>query len=369
MASFSFSEDQEMLVDALRKYAANHLAKNAHEHDEESFIPHEVILKGWEIGLLPASLPEAYGGFGDYSAITNAIALEELAYGDMAGAMKLMTPALFAYPVLFYGTEEQKARFLPMFAEEKPYPVTAALVEPRLDFDPHDLQSSASPDGDGFILNGVKAYVPLAEGAEWVLVYARHSESGSIDGYLVETSQVEGFSIEQREKLMGLRGLECFRLKLNNVRVDAGCRLGGEAGSDYARLLAHSDVALTALATGVARASYEYARDYAKSRVQFGKAIATKQAVAFMLAEAAIEVDSMRLMAWEAAWQIDNNSPTPALQQSAALARHYANDAALKVADIGVQTLGGHGFIREHPVERYLRNMRGLPMFTGLALV
>lgn len=365
MISFTPTEEQDMLVNTIRRYAENDLQKHAHENDETGAIPHDLILKGWEIGLLPASLPEEWGGFGEYSALTNTLALEELAYGDLAAAMKVMTPSLFAYPILHMGTDAQKARFLPLFAEEKPYPATAALVEPGIFFDPNNLQTTATQGGDSVTLNGAKAYVPMAEGAEWILVYARDSETGKVDGYLVET---EAITIDQREKLMGVHGLDTYSIQLADVTVGLDCKLGGEAGTDFQKIIDHSNVGLAAMATGVARASFEYAKNYAKNRVQFGAPIATKQAIAFMLAECAIEVDSIRLLAWDAAWQIDAGKPQESITQAAYLAKQYADQAALTVTDSGLQTLGGHGFIREYPVERYLRNARGFPTFTGLAI-
>ncbi len=363
MLEFIPSEEQQMLVDACKRYAINDLQANAHEMDEHSDIPDAIVQKGWELGLLPASIPEELGGFGEYSAITNVLALEELAYGDMATAFKLMTPALFAYPVLFQGTDDQKARFLPHFAEERPYPASAALIEPGISFDPFDQATTATRDGDHVVLNGLKAYVPNAADVEWLLVYARDSETGDVGGYLVEKAQVE---VLDREKLMGIRGLPTYQVRLDDVSVPADLILGGADGIDFQRLINHMNVGLAAMATGVMRASYEYAKNYAKERVQFGQPIATKQAIAFMLAECAIEVDSTRLMAWEAAWQIDSRKPVDEVTRAAYLAREYAGKAGLFVTDAGVQVLGGHGFIREHPVERWLRNARGVPMFTGL---
>jgi acyl-CoA dehydrogenase len=363
MVSFTPTQEQDMLVTAIRRYAENNLQKYAHENDETGTIPHELLLKGWEIGLLPASIPEDYGGFGDHSAVTNVLALEELAYGDLSAAMKLMVPALFAYPIQFFGTEEQKARFLPLFCEEKPYPATAALVEPCALFDPHDLNTTAMLDGDVYLLNGEKTMVPLAQGSEWMLIYAR--EDDAIGGFLVETAS-EGVQIQGREKLMGLNALETYRVIFNQVRVPLENKL---PELDYQKLLNHSNIALAALAVGVARASHEYALNYAKNRVQFGKPIATKQAIAFMLAEGRIEVDSAHLLVLDAAWQLDAGKSAEEITKAAYLARHYADKAVLFVTDCGVQILGGYGFIREYPVERYLRNGRGFPAFTGLAIV
>ena len=367
MLSFTPTEEQQMLVDTITKYALNDVRPAAHEADEHGNFPAEIIQKGWEIGLLPAGIPEAYGGFGEHSAVTNALAAEALAYGDLALALLVLAPGLIGLPVHFSGTEEQKQNILPQLAEAAPPAFTAALIEPRIAFDPRAPQTTAARNGAGYVLNGVKCYVPLAAGARLILVYARDSETGKVDGYLVEGG-AEGLLIDEREKLMGVRALPTYGVRLSNVHVGAECKLGGEQGTRFGRILSHSQVALAALAVGVARGAYEYARKYAKERVQFGAPIATKQAIAFMLAEMAIEVDAARLTTWEAAWKLDNDFAVDSLPE-AYLAKTYADKAVLTVTDYAVQVLGGHGYIREHPVERWLRNGRGFTTFEGLAII
>jgi acyl-CoA dehydrogenase len=196
-------------------------------------------------------------------------------------------------------------------------------------------------------------------------VYASDSETGKVDGYIVEKG-AEGLEVHGREKLMGLRALPTYRIKLSNVTVSVSQRVGGEAGTDFAAILNRGRIALGALAVGVARGAFEYARDYAKERVQFGVPIATKQAIAFKLADVAIEVDAARLLVWEAAWQADQSSD---LLAAAAQVKAYTNRMAMFVTDSGVQTLGGYGYIREYPVERWLRDARAFASIDGLALV
>ena len=366
MVSFTPTDDQQALIDTIRRYAVNDVRPVAHDADEDSKLPQAVVQKGWELGLVPAVIPEDLGGFGDpLSALTGALAAEELAYGDLSLALAVLSPALFAYPLILYGTAEQRENLLPLFLEETPAPATAALLEPGMFFDPNDLKTIATVEGDKVRLNGTKACVPLASEAQWMLVYARNSESGEVEAYLVE-DQVAGVQVESREKLMGIRALSTYRVNFTDATVDVACKLGGAVGMDYAALLNRQRVALAALAVGVARASFEYARDYAKQRVQFGKPIAQNQAIAFMLAEAAIEIDAARLMAWEAAWKIDRGEDAT---REAVLAKQYADKAALTVTDTGVQVLGGYGFIREYPAERWLRNGRGFPAFDGLAII
>ncbi|MBZ0277716.1 MAG: acyl-CoA dehydrogenase family protein [Anaerolineae bacterium] len=365
MVSFTPTEDQQLLIDTLRRYALNDVRQIAHEADEESSPQLSVIKTGWQMGLVPSAIPEELGGFGEMSALTGVLAAEELAYGDLSVALHVLTPALFAYPVTLYGTAEQRETLLPLFLEESFAPATAALLEPGVFFDPYHLKTTATVSGGKVTLNGTKAYVPLADTAEWILVYASESASGETGAYIVK-KDTPGVVIEKRELLMGLRALPTFRVAFNDVVLAESARLGGVVGCDVNVLLNRGRVALAAMAVGVARASFEYARDYAKERVQFGKPIAQNQAIAFMLAEMAIEVDAARLMVWEAAWKLDKGEDAT---KEAYLAKQYADQMVLFVTDSGVQTLGGYGFIREYPAERWLRNGRGFPTFDGLAMV
>jgi acyl-CoA dehydrogenase len=165
---------------------------------------------------------------------------------------------------------------------------------------------------------------------------------------------------------MGIKALATYELSLKNCRVPKENRLGGKKGCDFVRIMNRSQVALSAMAVGVARASFEYSRDYAKERVAFGEPIAARQAIAFMLAEMAIEIDATRLMVWEAAWKLDRNE---AECKEASVVKMYSDDMVLMVTDRAVQILGGHGYIREHPVELWLRNGRGFATFDGMAIV
>ncbi len=366
MIEFTPTDEQRMLIDTIHRYAEQDVRKVAHEADENNHAPDGVIAKGWELGILPGLIPEQYGGYGgEGSAVTGVLALEELAWGDLAIALKVWVPALFALPVFLSGTEEQKQAYLPAFCDVDRPIMTAALMEPSVTFDPWRPTTTATRSNGTITLNGEKAYVPLAADAERLIVYARDSETGKVDGYIVEKG-TEGLTIGDCERLMGIRALETYRVALSNVKVSEQARLGGEAGTDYATILNRSRIALGAMAVGVARASFEYARDYAKQRVQFGVPIATKQAVAFKLANMAIEVDAMRLLVWETAWHADQGHDLTAL---ATQLKHYVAKASLFVTDGGVHTLGGYGYIREYPVERWLRNARGFATFEGLAIV
>ncbi len=359
MYSFEPNEEQKMLVDALSRYAGSDLRPKAREAEEQGNLPPALVEKGWQLGFLQASIPEQYGGFGERSAVTGVLAAEELAWGDLAGAVAVLTPGLFAAPILLAGSPEQKETYLSPVIEAQWKPYTAALVEKHYAFDPCDLSTTAVEDNDGYVLNGVKVYVPFADRAEAVLVYARLGDQ--TQGFIVPKGAA-GLSVGERQKLLGIHALPVFSLKLDGVRVAKSDRLGGEGGAAFEPILDAMRLAAAGLALGVARAAFEYSRDYAKEREAFGVKIAQKQAVAFMLAEMATEIDAIRMLTWEAAWMADNDKPGASKQ--AYLALTGAADMAMMVTDRAVQILAGHGYIREHPVELWMRNGRGIASLT-----
>jgi acyl-CoA dehydrogenase len=365
MYSFEPTEEQQMLVEAVGKYAANDLRVAAREAEEGGELPKKLLSKGWEIGLLQASIPEAYGGFGERSAVTGVLAVEELAHGDLAGTLAVMTPSLFATPILLAGTEEQKQTYLAKVIEGEWSPYTAALIEYAFDFDPNALKTMATASGDQYILNGEKAFVPFARDTEAILVYA--DLDGKSQGFIIPRG-TPGLEIgEEREKLMSLNALPMYRVRLDSVKIPIANRLGGADGHDFEPILASMRVATAAAAVGVANAAFEYSMNYAKEREAFGMKIAQKQAIAFMLAEMRTEIEASRLLTWEAAWRLDQGKEDAFTE--AYLAATGAADMAMMVTDRAVQILGGHGYIREHPVEMWMRNGRGFAMFTGLAIV
>ncbi len=364
MYSFEPNEEQCMLIDAVHRYAENDLKPAAREAEEENELPANLIEKGWELGVLQASIPEAYGGFGEHSAVTGVLAAEEMAWGDLAASLAVMAPAAFTLPLLFGGSEAQKTKWIPAVIEAEWRPYVAAFIEPRFDFTPTEMSTSAKEGKKGYTLNGVKAYVPFADQAKAFLVFA--DLAGETQAFIVP-SDVEGIRVGEREKLLGIQALPTFRLELENVLVPGDARLGGEDGAAMDRSIASAQVAIAAMAVGLSRAALEYSIPYAKEREVWGKPIAQKQSIAFMLAEMAIEIEAIRMLVWEAAWKLDNDKEDAA--KSAYLALTGASDMAMMVTDRAVQVFGGHGYIREHPVELWMRNGRGMPVFTGLAMV
>jgi len=369
MIGFNPSEEQRQIQEMVRRFAAEEVRPRARECEEGGAIPDEVVARFWELGLVANFIPEDCGGSGlERSALTGALVAEELAYGDLGLALGLLSPGLFAYPLLEAGTEAQKKRYLPRFCGAGFTFATAALMEPRVSFDPTDLRTTARRDGAEHVLNGVKGCVPYAQRADLFLVYASSAPgegAGGIEGYIVEKG-APGLDVGPREKYMGLNALELSRVTLTDCRIPAEHRLGGGKGCGFQRLLDLSRISWAAMATGVCNATKDYSVNYARERVQFGEPIASRQAIAFMLADMAIETDAMRLLAWKAAWLADRGA---ACTREASLAKLLAGEYAATITNNGVQVLGGHGYIREHPVELWFRNGRSIEILDGLAMV
>jgi len=363
MLSFELDDEQKMLVEAINKFAESQMRKLYRDAEEDNLMPNNLRQSGWEFGLIPSGIPEQYGGFGEYSIVTGALAMEAFAYGDLAITLGIESPGLVAIPIMLAGTEAQKAKYLPLFCEEKSPAVTAAIIEPSIQYDPRELHASAVRENGTYVLDGVKCCVPFAAEAETVLVYA--NLAGQTEAFLVPVT-TEGFQIVSRDKLMGIKALPCYTLKLDNCQLPQESKLGGEDGIDFNLILNHSRVALGAAAVGLAKAGSDYARSYAKERVQFEEPIAHRQSIAFLLAEMAIAVDGARLMVWETAWKLDQGKEAT---EDAAIMKHFIDQMVVNVTDSAVQILGGYGYVREYPVELWLRNARGFSSFDGLAIV
>jgi alkylation response protein AidB-like acyl-CoA dehydrogenase len=366
--SFAPTEEQEVVRETLRGFATDELRPVARECDEQSAIPDALLASTWELGLTSTQIPDAYGGGGEArSPLTNALVLEELAFGDAALALAATAPSLFAFPVLDQGSEEQKRELLPLFTGSRFHVGSLALVEASPAFDAFAPRTVAEPKGAGaYVLSGAKRCVPFGDRASHFLVIARTANGSSrLDAFIVPRD-AEGLVVSAAEPKLGLRALPTHGLQLERVEVPATARLGGAAGCDVARILNQTRVGLAAVMTGLSRAVLEYAIPYAKDRVAFDEAIAQKQAIAFMLSDMTLEVDSMRWLSWKAAADLEHGRDAT---RTAHLARQYAARQAMRLSDNGIQVLGGHGFIREHPVEMWYRHARTLGVLEGTAAV
>ncbi|MEM7410809.1 MAG: acyl-CoA dehydrogenase family protein [Myxococcota bacterium] len=361
MIDFEPDEEQQLIRETVHQFAANEVRPRARECDEAREVPRAVLQSAHELGLVANGIATEHGGGGERSAVTGVLIAEELAWGDLSIALAALSPSLSAIPVADFGAAGQQARWLPALTGAAFAPGSLAVVEPGFAADVFQPATSATPADGGFELRGQKCLVPWLAGDGPVWVSALGPDGPALYGMARDAAGLKAAT----EDNLGIQAFPTAELQLDGVMVAANAVL--PVGPDgLAALLHRGRVALAAMAVGVARASFEVARDYAKEREAFGGPIATKQAIAFKLADMAIEIDAARLLTWEAAWRLDQGLPAG---RETTLASRQAQRVALEVADGAVQVFGGHGYIRDYLPEMHLRNARGFSCFEALTLV
>ncbi|HEY5531274.1 MAG TPA: acyl-CoA dehydrogenase family protein [Candidatus Anoxymicrobiaceae bacterium] len=369
MLSFEMSEEQAMVKETIAGFATDQIEPMTREMDESGDVSAGLVKTGWELEIISSCVPEEYGGFGEGpSALTGAIAYEELAHGDLSTALHICSPTAMAYSVLLEGTDEQKQALLPAACGEEFKAASAALVEPRYSFCPSAMFTTAERDGDEYILRGKKCLVPLAAESDNMLVFASTSPGAGFAGVeaFIVPRGASDLAIGEREKNMGLKALATYDVTLNGTRVPAAAKVGGSRGVGFLTLVSRSRLALAAMAVGLMRKAAEHSRDYAKERVAFGEPIGSRQAIAFMIAEMFMETDATRLLLWEAAWKCDRGED---FAKEAALAKNYAAEKCMKVCDGAIQVMGGHGYVRDNMPELWFRNARAFSTLEGMVMV
>lgn len=362
------TDDQRALQDAARTFALEQLRPAASAADAAYAAPAPLLAECAELGFTALGIPEILGGMGaERSAMTNVLIAEAMAEGDMGLAFAALAPSAVSTALVLWGDADQQARYLSDFAGDRPPPAALAVQEPVALFDPFALQTRATKVADGFVLDGLKSMVPLASTAELFIV-AAHLEGGGPALFLVESSS-QGLSIEE-DRSMGLRAAGAARLRLESVRVPAGNLLGGGALAVYQECIQLGRLAWCALGVGCAQSVLDYIVPYVNEREAFGEPISHRQSVAFAVSNMAIELSGMRLLTWRAASLADANEGADVeFHQAVALARRLCADKGMQIGNDGVQLLGGHGFVKEHPVERWYRDLRAVGVMEGGLLV
>jgi alkylation response protein AidB-like acyl-CoA dehydrogenase len=357
------TDDQEMIVGVIREFAAEVLRPGASEAEDVNDTPKEVLGQTSEFGLTLLNIPESLGGLSeDRSAVTGVLVAEALAEGDMGQAVACLAPAAVATAISLWGSDEQQQTYLPAFAGDDIPSAALAVAEPRALFDPFELATTATRTGEGLVLNGVKSGVVRGSEAELFIVAV--DLEGRPTLVIVESS-TPGVSIEA-DPSMGLRAAGLSRLVLADVTIPVDAILGDGTDDDYRECIRLSRLAWAALALGTGRAVLDYVKDYVTTRHAFGEPIANRQAVAFMVADIAIELEGMRLVTLKAASRAEQGLD---FAREVALARRLASEYGMKIGTDGVQLLGGHGFVKEHPVERWYRDLRAVGLMEGAVLV
>jgi alkylation response protein AidB-like acyl-CoA dehydrogenase len=360
------TDEQALMRDAMRRFGEEVLRPAARQSDDHAAPAEDVLAQGHALGLASLAIPEDLGGqASERSAVTYAIVAEELSRGDMGLATAILSPLAAVQAIVEWGTGAQQARFLPPFLGEKFVPACLAVLEPRPLFDPMRLRSGAVRADGGWKLYGEKSLVPLATTAE-LLVIAVEVRGLGPRLFVVERG-APGLVVEP-EPAMGLRGAALGRIKLDGVRVADDAMLGEFADDGPAQLGALVDrarVAWGAMAVGTGQAVLDYVIPYCNDRKAFGEPISNRQGVAFPIADIAIELEGMRLLVLRAASRLDRGVSAA---REASLARLQCASKGVKIGSDGVQLLGGHGFIKEHPVERWYRDLRAIGVLEGALL-
>jgi alkylation response protein AidB-like acyl-CoA dehydrogenase len=355
------TEDQEMIVAVVREFSEEVLRPGAAEAEAANDTPKEVLAQTGEFGLTLLNLPESLGGLSEErSAVTGVLVAEALAEGDMGQAVACLAPAAVATAIALWGSDEQQQTYLPEFTGENVPTAALAIAEPTVLFDALDLKTSATKTSDGYRLTGIKSGV--VRGAEAELFVIGAELDGEPRLFIVE-SKTKGVGVAA-DPGMGLRAAALTRLSLDEVVVPDSALLG--SADDYRDCIRLSRVAWAALALGASKAVLDYTSEYVKTRMAFGEPIAHRQAVAFKVADIAIELEGMRLVTLRAAARAEQGKD---FAREAALARKLTAEYGMKIGTDGVQLLGGHGYVKEHPVERWYRDLRAVGVMEGAVLI
>jgi len=361
-------DEQQMLRESIRDFSLAKLRPAAQAADEGCETPQELLAQANELGLTMVGVPEELGGaVAERSAVTTVLMSEALAQGDMGIAVACLAPAAVSTALSLWGDAGQQATYLHEFVGENVPAAALALLEPRALFNPFELRTRARRADGGFVLDGVKSLVPRASDSELFIVAA---ELQDLDPpapalFIVEPGG-KGLSIEP-EPAMGLRAAATGRMILERVRLPAGALLG-EPGRDgvVTECVQLGRLGWCALAVGTGQAVLDYVIPYVNERKAFREPISSRQSVAFTVANIAIELDGMRLATYRAAARVDQGLP---FGREVALARRLCSERGMAIGSDGVQLLGGHGYVKEHPVERWYRDMRAAGVMEGALLV
>lgn len=358
------SEEQQMLREACRSFAIEQLRPAAAGADKDCAAPADLLRQSVQLGLTSMGIPEALGGAGsERSTLSNVLVAEALAEGDLSLALACLAPCAVSTALVLWGDAGQQALYLPAFVAEEAPPAALALMEPRTLFDPYRLETRARREEEAYVLSGVKSLTPRA-GECALFIVAAHLEGRGPALFLIEAG-TPGLRLEA-EPAMGLRAAGTARLHLDHVRLPMTALLGDGAEAVYADCVNLARLAWCALAVGASKAVLDHVIPYVNERSAFGEPISHRQAVAFAVADMAVELEGMRLATYRAASRAEQGL---GFARETALARRLCADQSMRIGSNGVQLLGGHGYTREYPVERWYRDLRAVALMEGAVLV
>jgi alkylation response protein AidB-like acyl-CoA dehydrogenase len=354
------TDEQQMLRDSVRSFALDKLRKVAEEADASCKAPEQLLTQANELGLSMVGVPEELGGvLEERSAITSVLMAEALAQGDMGFAVACLAPAGVSTALGLWGDADQQATYLHEFVSENVPAAAVCLLEPHPLFNPFKLKTTARRQDGGFVLEGQKSLVPRAQDAELFVVAAQLGDRGP--ALFIVESKTAGISVEP-EPAMGIRAAATGRLSFEQVKLPREALLGETDPATYAECVALGRLGWCALAVGTGQAVLDYVIPYVNERKAFGEPISHRQAVAFTVSNIAIELEGMRLATYRAASRADQGRP---YARETALARRLCAERGMTLGSDGVQLLGGHGYVKEHPIERWYRDLRAAGVMEG----
>jgi len=373
---FSLNKEQEEVRQLAHEFAEKEIRPNADYFDEHEETPWDVMRKAHDLGIgANAAFPAQYGG-GGVDFVTELIIQEELSWGDAGTAVAIMASGLAGAGIIAMGTEEQKEKYIGMLCDPKQLRLAAmGLTEPGSGSDSLSLATTAKKVDGGWVLNGTKQFCTNGGIADIQVVFANTDKTlgpAGIGGFVIEKGN-PGMRQGRKERKLGVRASHTAQVIMEDCFVPDDAMLGydkdgkmtGPGAVGAMLMLEATRPAIAAGALGIARAAFEYARDYSLEREQFGKPIAKHEAIAFKLADMATEVDAARLLTWRAGWMVEQGMPFSRAEGS--MAKLYAGDVAMKVTVDAVQILGGYGYIKEYPVERFMRDAKIYQIWEGTA--
>jgi acyl-CoA dehydrogenase len=368
MIGFELTQEQTALQDMARKFAANEIRPRAVECDHAGTFPHDIFEKAFGLGLMSGYIPEEYGGLG-LKSLDTCIIEEELAWGCSGIATSMTCNGLALTPILVAGTEDQKKRFVAPFAEKLQY-ASFCLTEPGAGSDAGGVSTTAKREGDSYTINGRKCFITNSSHALQYTVFASTDRSKGHKGLsaFVVPRSLPGVSVGKKEDKMGQRASDTADVLFEDVKVPVENLLGKEGeGFKIAMItLDYARPTVAAMSVGVARAAFELAMQYSKERVQFGVPIAMNQAIHFLLADMAMDIEAARLLTYKGAWLLDVGKRNT---KESSFAKAFAADLAMRVTTDAVQIYGGYGYMRDYPVEKLMRDAKLLQIYEGTSQI
>ncbi len=373
MIDFELTEEQRAAIDMAHDFALNELRPIAAEWDQKGEFPQDLILpKACQAGLTSAGIPEEFGG-GGLDPLTSAMVFEEMAWGCAGLATSIGANNLATAPIQIAGTQEQKEKWLPRLCHEKTAKLAAfALTEPGAGSDVSAISTNAKLDGDNYILNGQKCFITNGGISDVYTVFAQTDQG--LSGFIVDGTS-DGITMGKHEDKLGIRASHTAEVFFEDVKVPKEDMLGAP-GSAFVTVMLTLDqtrAGVAALAVGVARAAFEEANAYAKERVQFGKPIMVNQAISFMLVDMLMNIEAGRRLYYYAGWlankMAESGKTSRRLSVASSIAKAFCGDMAMKVTTDAVQVMGGYGYMKDYPVEKYMRDAKIMQIYEGTAQI